>query len=78
MTMGNSAEEADYLTRMDTEVKLPRPNRFKNKTPAPIQITAEQPRGTRAAGSRDPPPSKPPIRVSSPTTASERGRNTKT
>lgn len=31
-----------YLTRKDTEVKLPRPTRVKNKTPAPIQITAEQ------------------------------------
>ncbi|KAL0002398.1 hypothetical protein SO802_016179 [Lithocarpus litseifolius] len=40
------AKEADptlgYLTRKDTEVKLPRPTRVKNKTPAPIQITAEQ------------------------------------
>ncbi|VVB09550.1 unnamed protein product [Arabis nemorensis] len=26
----------------DTEVKLPRPTRVKNKTPAPVQITAEQ------------------------------------
>ncbi|CAI0552454.1 unnamed protein product [Linum tenue] len=44
--MGNSGKEADaslgYLTRKDTEVKLPRPTRVKNKTPAPIQITAEQ------------------------------------
>ncbi|KAA8528264.1 hypothetical protein F0562_035485 [Nyssa sinensis] len=31
-----------YLTRKETEVKLPRPTRVKNKTPAPIQITAEQ------------------------------------
>ncbi|KAF9685904.1 hypothetical protein SADUNF_Sadunf03G0103000 [Salix dunnii] len=31
-----------YLTRKDIEVKLPRPTRVKNKTPAPIQITAEQ------------------------------------
>ncbi|KAJ0100340.1 hypothetical protein Patl1_20540 [Pistacia atlantica] len=31
-----------YLTREDTKVKLPRPTRVKNKTPAPIQITAEQ------------------------------------
>ncbi|KAJ4770120.1 Pre-mRNA-splicing factor CLF1 [Rhynchospora pubera] len=31
-----------YLTKRDTEVKLPRPTRVKNKTPAPIQITAEQ------------------------------------
>ncbi|EEF51314.1 crooked neck-like protein 1 [Ricinus communis] len=42
----SSAKDADpslgYLTRKDTEVKLPRPTRVKNKTPAPIQITAEQ------------------------------------
>ncbi|KAK7366694.1 hypothetical protein VNO80_08691 [Phaseolus coccineus] len=42
----SSSKEADptlgYLTRKDTEVKLPRPTRVKNKTPAPIQITAEQ------------------------------------
>ncbi|KAL9691651.1 hypothetical protein QQ045_012076 [Rhodiola kirilowii] len=31
-----------FLTRKDTEVKLPRPTRVKNKTPAPIQITADQ------------------------------------
>ncbi|OIV94933.1 hypothetical protein TanjilG_22130 [Lupinus angustifolius] len=31
-----------YLTRKDTEVKLPRATRVKNKTPAPVQITAEQ------------------------------------
>ncbi|XLR12090.1 hypothetical protein HN51_048818 [Arachis hypogaea] len=40
------SKEADstlgYLTLKDTEVKLPRPTRVKNKTPAPIQITAEQ------------------------------------
>ncbi|OMO67881.1 RNA-processing protein, HAT helix [Corchorus capsularis] len=30
------------LTREDTGVRLPRPTRIKNKTPAPIQITAEQ------------------------------------
>ena len=40
------AKEADptlgYLTRKDTEVKLPRPTRVKNKTPVPIQITVEQ------------------------------------
>ncbi|KAG6520038.1 hypothetical protein ZIOFF_017067 [Zingiber officinale] len=30
------------LTRRDTEVKLPRSTRVKNKTAAPIQITAEQ------------------------------------
>ncbi|XP_073116505.1 uncharacterized protein [Elaeis guineensis] len=41
-----SAKDADpnlgFLTKRDTEVKLPRPTRVKNKTPAPIQITAEQ------------------------------------
>ncbi|KAA8521213.1 hypothetical protein F0562_011880 [Nyssa sinensis] len=31
-----------YLTRTETEVKLPRPTRVKNKSSAPIQITAEQ------------------------------------
>lgn len=31
-----------FLTRRDTEVKLPRATRVKNKTPASIQITAEQ------------------------------------
>lgn len=31
-----------FLTRKETEVKLPRPTRVKNKTPAPVQITAEQ------------------------------------
>ena len=31
-----------FLTRKETEVKLPRPTRVKNKTPAPMQITAEQ------------------------------------
>ncbi|TVU46526.1 hypothetical protein EJB05_06067, partial [Eragrostis curvula] len=31
-----------FLTKRDTEVKLPRATRVKNKTPAPIQITAEQ------------------------------------
>ncbi|KAJ4755522.1 Pre-mRNA-splicing factor CLF1 [Rhynchospora pubera] len=31
-----------FLTKRDTEVKLPQPTRVKNKTPAPIQITAEQ------------------------------------
>ncbi|KAL3498965.1 hypothetical protein ACH5RR_041697 [Cinchona calisaya] len=41
-----STRESDpslgYLTRKETEVKLPRPTRVKNKTPAAIQITAEQ------------------------------------
>ncbi|KAG0476689.1 hypothetical protein HPP92_013530 [Vanilla planifolia] len=44
--MASSAKDADpnlgFLTKRDTEVKLPRPTRVKNKTPAPIQITAEQ------------------------------------
>ncbi|XP_045827374.1 crooked neck-like protein 1 [Trifolium pratense] len=31
-----------YLTPKDTDVKLPRQIHVKNKTPAPIQITAEQ------------------------------------
>ncbi|KAJ0433004.1 putative tetratricopeptide-like helical domain superfamily [Helianthus annuus] len=31
-----------YLTRKETDVKLPKPTRVKNKTPAPIQTTAEQ------------------------------------
>ncbi|KAI3859669.1 hypothetical protein MKX03_031183 [Papaver bracteatum] len=31
-----------FLTRKETEIKLARPTRVKNKTPAPIQITAEQ------------------------------------
>ncbi|MCO5563477.1 hypothetical protein L7F22_017119 [Adiantum nelumboides] len=39
-------KEADpslgFLTRKETEVNLPRPTRVKNKTPAQIQITAEQ------------------------------------
>ncbi|XP_077227697.1 crooked neck protein, putative / cell cycle protein [Tasmannia lanceolata] len=42
----SSAKDGDpslgFLTRKDTEVKLPRPTRVKNKTPAPVQITAEQ------------------------------------
>lgn len=41
-----SSREADprlgYMTKRETEVKLPRPTRVKNKTPAPVQITAEQ------------------------------------
>jgi hypothetical protein len=31
-----------YLTRKETDVKLPRPTRVKNKTHAPIQIIVEQ------------------------------------
>ncbi|KAK7260280.1 hypothetical protein RIF29_26201 [Crotalaria pallida] len=38
----SSSPNLGYLTRKDTEVKLPRPIRVKNKTPAPVQITAEQ------------------------------------
>ncbi|KAK4759983.1 hypothetical protein SAY87_023114 [Trapa incisa] len=41
-TMADSDPTLGYLTRRDTEVKLPRPTRVKNKTPAPVQITAEQ------------------------------------
>lgn len=41
-----ATKEADpslgFLTKKETEVKLARPTRVKNKTPAPIQITAEQ------------------------------------
>ncbi|EYU40035.1 hypothetical protein ABFS82_05G108900 [Erythranthe guttata] len=41
-----NAREGDpnlgYLTKKETEVKLPRPTRVKNKTAAPVQITAEQ------------------------------------
>ena len=39
-------KEADpslgFLTKKETEVKMAQPTRVKNKTPAPIQITAEQ------------------------------------
>ncbi|KAE8125962.1 hypothetical protein FH972_020722 [Carpinus fangiana] len=38
----NTDPKLGYLTRKDTEVKLPWPTRVKNKNPAPIQITAEQ------------------------------------
>ena len=31
-----------FLTKKETKVKLARPIRVKNKTPAPIQITAKQ------------------------------------
>ena len=31
-----------YMTKKDAEIRLPRATRVKNKTPAPIQITAEQ------------------------------------
>ncbi|KAF3333215.1 crooked neck-like protein 1 [Carex littledalei] len=41
--MANQTDSSPgFLTKRDTEVKLPRPTRVKNKTPAPIQITAEQ------------------------------------
>eukprot|EP00899_Mesostigma_viride_P028523 jgi/Mesvir1/8856/Mv02752-RA.1 len=36
------ADPISFLHKRDTEVKLPRPTRVKNKTPAPTQITAEQ------------------------------------
>ncbi|XP_047320632.1 crooked neck-like protein 1 [Impatiens glandulifera] len=42
---GNNKESdpsLGFLTKKDTEVKLPRPTHVKNKTPAAIQITAEQ------------------------------------
>ncbi|XLU41278.1 uncharacterized protein [Arachis hypogaea] len=43
MSLSKEAEPTlGHLTLKDTEVKLPRPTRVKNKTPAPIQITAEQ------------------------------------
>ncbi|XP_027081269.1 crooked neck-like protein 1 [Coffea eugenioides] len=41
-SMKESDPSLGYLTHKETEVKLPRPTRVKNKTPAPIQITAEQ------------------------------------
>ncbi|PRQ28623.1 putative tetratricopeptide-like helical domain-containing protein [Rosa chinensis] len=37
-----SDKDTDDLTRKNKKVNLPRPSRVKNKTPAPIQITAEQ------------------------------------
>ena len=41
-----ATKEADpslgFLTKKETKVKLARPTRVKNKTPAPIQITMEQ------------------------------------
>ncbi|GKA08727.1 crooked neck-like protein 1 [Tanacetum coccineum] len=42
-TMANREGDPNlgYLTRKETEVKLPRPTRVKIKTPAPVQITAE-------------------------------------
>ncbi|WCJ34756.1 Pre-mRNA-splicing factor CLF1 [Euphorbia peplus] len=43
MSSGKKADPSlGYSTRKETEVKLPRPTRVKNKTPAPVQITAEQ------------------------------------
>ncbi|KAL0008204.1 hypothetical protein SO802_009706 [Lithocarpus litseifolius] len=41
-TSKNNSNLAELDTLQDTEVKLPRPTRFKNKTPVPIQITAKQ------------------------------------
>ncbi|KAL8141607.1 hypothetical protein V2J09_014639 [Rumex salicifolius] len=42
--MSSPLKESDlgFLTRKDAQVKLPRATRVKNKTPAPVQITAEQ------------------------------------
>ncbi|KAL6201069.1 hypothetical protein ACLB2K_024784 [Fragaria x ananassa] len=40
-TMG-SDKDADDLTRKNKKINLPKPARVKNKTPNPIQITAEQ------------------------------------
>ncbi|XP_047326211.1 crooked neck-like protein 1 [Impatiens glandulifera] len=44
--MGGNNKESDpslgFLTKKDTEVKLPRPTHVKNEAPASIQITAEQ------------------------------------
>lgn len=42
MAAKDSDPSLGFLTKKETEVKLPRPTRVKNKTPAPIQITAEQ------------------------------------
>ncbi|CAM6074044.1 unnamed protein product [Sphagnum tenellum] len=42
MAMKEADPALGFLTRKETEVKLPRPTRVKNKTPAPVQITAEQ------------------------------------
>eukprot|EP00850_Spirogloea_muscicola_P009940 SM000057S18370 [mRNA] locus=s57:260193:264737:+ [translate_table: standard] len=40
---GREADPAlGYMTKREAEVRLPRPTRVKNKTPAPVQITAEQ------------------------------------
>ncbi|XP_015879328.3 uncharacterized protein LOC107415501 [Ziziphus jujuba] len=39
---GDGDRRQGYLNPKDREVKLPRSTRVKNKTPAPIQITAEQ------------------------------------
>ncbi|CAL9220635.1 unnamed protein product [Arabidopsis halleri] len=38
----DSDRNLGYMTLKDAEVKLPRTTRVKNKTPAPVQITAEQ------------------------------------
>ncbi|CAM6098606.1 unnamed protein product [Calypogeia fissa] len=42
MAMKEADPSLGFLTKKETEVKLPRPTRVKNKTPAQIQITAEQ------------------------------------
>ncbi|KAG7605086.1 HAT (Half-A-TPR) repeat [Arabidopsis thaliana x Arabidopsis arenosa] len=40
--MASGDRKFGYMTGKDAEVKLPRTTRVKNKTPAPVQITAEQ------------------------------------
>ncbi|BAH93553.1 Os06g0523900 [Oryza sativa Japonica Group] len=70
-----------FLTKRDTEVKLPRATRVKNKTPASVQITAEQ--ILREARSGRSPRSVPPSRrsptpSSSPSTASAAARSSRT
>eukprot|EP00898_Chlorokybus_atmophyticus_P002064 jgi/Chlat1/2859/Chrsp194S00790 len=37
-----SSNPVGFLAKGDTEVRMPRPTRVKNKAPAPVQITAEQ------------------------------------
>lgn len=42
MALKEADAQLGFMTKREAEVKLPRPTRVKNKTPAPIQITAEQ------------------------------------
>eukprot|EP00271_Cylindrocystis_brebissonii_P015645 TRINITY_DN385_c0_g6_i1.p1 TRINITY_DN385_c0_g6~~TRINITY_DN385_c0_g6_i1.p1 ORF type:complete len:750 (+),score=202.63 TRINITY_DN385_c0_g6_i1:187-2436(+) len=42
MALKEADSKLGFMTKREAEVKLPRPTRVKNKTPAPIQITAEQ------------------------------------